>query len=69
VATFLLRLPDTELEALRAAAEQEHRSMNDVARRAITEFTGRGSRDDYVRDLAQRVITEDEALLKRLADR
>ena len=33
-----LRLNDEETEALRARAEREHRSMQDVARQAVREY-------------------------------
>jgi predicted transcriptional regulator len=61
-----LRLTEEETEALRRTAEAEHRSMQDVARNAIAEYTQnhRALRDR----LLDRIFTEDENLLKRLAE-
>lgn len=61
-----LRLTEAEAEALRACAEKEGRSMNDVARQAITEYvTGRSGR---LRAAIQQVATEDAELLRRLGE-
>jgi predicted transcriptional regulator len=60
-----LRLSDEETEALRIAAEREHRSMQDVARQAIREYT---SRRTAIRDAALAdIVAEDAELLDRLA--
>jgi hypothetical protein len=60
-----LRLTEAETEALRLAAEREHRSMQDVARQAIREYT---SRRTAVRDAAlANIVAEDAELLDRLA--
>jgi len=59
-----LRLTDEETEQLRLTAEAENRSMQDVAREAIREYTSR-----HVARRAQalaRIVTEDAALLDRL---
>ena len=69
VATFLIRLPDDELTALRDAAQHEQRSMNDLAREGIRHVTDTRSRDDRIRELTRRIMSEDAELLKRLADR
>lgn len=61
-----LRLTEAETEALRETAERENRSMQEVARTAIHEYVTRRRR---VRDAAlARIVSEDAALLKRLAD-
>ena len=63
--TFTLRLTDEEAEALRATATAEHRSMNEVARTAIVDYTsGRVRRRD---EHLERIMVEDAALLDRLA--
>lgn len=69
MATFLIRLPDTEMDALREHAESQHRSMNDVARESIRASVDHGSRDQHIRALTRRVMSEDATLLARLADR
>jgi hypothetical protein len=69
VATFLIRLPDDELTALRDAAQHEQRSMNDLAREGIRHVTDARNRDDRIRELTRRIMSEDAELLKRLADR
>ena len=50
-----LRFDEYEASALRARAELEGRSMQDVARQAIREYVDRTSR----RDLLNRVLDED----------
>ncbi len=60
-----LRLNDEEAEALRAQAERESRSMQEVAREAIRVYV---SRRAVVREQAlQRIVAEDRELLDRLA--
>jgi predicted transcriptional regulator len=56
-----LRLTDEETEALRAQAERENRSMQDVARGAVREYIDRTSR----RELLDRILDEE---LPRYAD-
>lgn len=68
VATFLVRLDDSELEALRAAAEAQGRSMNDLAREGLRAVTSGAAREEKVRALAQRVMAEHGGLLKRLGE-
>ncbi len=59
-----LRLTEAEAQALRATAEREHRSMQEVARSAIREYV---SRRMHVRDEAiARIVREDAGLLDRL---
>ncbi len=59
-----LRLTDDETDALRSRAEQEGRSMQDIARAAISEYLSR--RPDRLRGAIDRVRTEDAELLERL---
>ncbi|WP_337060799.1 FitA-like ribbon-helix-helix domain-containing protein [Kineococcus sp. G2] len=60
-----LRLTDDETEALRRRAEQEGRSMQEVARTAISEYVS--DRPTRLRAAIDRVRTEDAELLARLA--
>jgi len=60
-----LRLTEAETEALRRRAEQDHVSMQEVARRAIAEYVS--DRPRRLRDAIDRVRTEDAELLARLA--
>jgi hypothetical protein len=60
-----LRLTDAETEALRRKALEEGRSMQDVARAAIAEYTR--DRPARLRAAIARVKTEDAELLDRLA--
>lgn len=61
-----LRLTDEETEALRKTAEREHRSMQDVARTAVSEYTSRRlqRRDEHI----DRILVEHARVLKRLGD-
>jgi predicted transcriptional regulator len=60
-----LRLTDTESDALRAKAEQEGRSMQEVARTAIAQYVS--DRPQRLLGAIQRVRTEDRELLERLS--
>lgn len=60
-----LRLTDEETEALRARAERDGTSMQDVARAAIREYVS--DRPARLRAAIARVRTEDAELLDRLA--
>lgn len=60
-----LRLTDDETGALRRRAEQEGRSMQEVARTAIGEYVS--DRPARLRAAIDRVRTEDAELLARLA--
>jgi predicted transcriptional regulator len=60
-----LRLTDAESEALRAKADQEGRSMQEVARTAIAQYVS--ERPQRLRDAIERVHDEDRELLQRLA--
>jgi hypothetical protein len=52
-----LRLTDTESDALRAGAEQEGRSMQEVARTAVAQYVS--DRPQRVQSAVERVRTED----------
>lgn len=60
-----LRLTDAESDALRAKAEQEGRSMQEVARAAIAQYVS--ARPERLRSAIERVRTEDRELLDRLS--
>lgn len=60
-----LRLTDDETDALRRRAEQEGRSMQEVARAAISEYVS--DRPARLRAAIDQVRTEDAELLARLA--
>jgi hypothetical protein len=68
MATFLVRLDESELEALRQASQAQHRSMNDIAREGLRTVTTQAARDERVRALARRVVSENERLLERLGE-
>lgn len=60
-----LRLTEAESNALRARAEQEGRSMQEVARAAINAYVS--DRPARLRAAIEKVRTEDAELLARLA--
>jgi hypothetical protein len=60
-----LRLTDEESEALRAKAEQEGRSMQEVAKTAIAQYVS--DRPRRLLSAIERVRTEDQELLERLS--
>jgi hypothetical protein len=60
-----LRLSDAEAEALRLKAEEEGRSMQEVARLAIAQYVS--ERPARLRAAIGRVRQEDAELLERLA--
>lgn len=60
-----LRLTDAESDALRAKAEQEGRSMQEVARTAISQYVT--DRPRRLSSAIERVRTEDRELLERLS--
>ncbi len=68
MATFLLRLDDSELQALREAAEAQGRSMNDLAREGLRAVTTGAAREEKVRALTRRVMSDHAGLLKRLGE-
>ena len=61
-----LRLDDDENDALRRAAEAEGVSMQELARKAIREYTSRwaAQRDSYMAEWAER----NASLLRRLGE-
>ena len=60
-----LRLTDAESEALRKKAEEEGRSMQEVARAAIAQYVS--ERPQRLRAAIERVRAEDSELLERLS--
>jgi len=60
-----LRLSDEETEALRRRAEQEGRSMQEVAREAIRQYTQ--DRQARLAASIERIRAEDAELLDRLS--
>jgi predicted transcriptional regulator len=60
-----LRLTDEEAEALRGRAEREGRSMQEVARTAIREYTT--DRKTRLASAIDKIRTEDAELLDRLS--
>ena len=61
-----LRLTDQELALLRETARREHRSMQEVARTAISDYVARRTivRDAHLRS----IVTEDAEILRRLGN-
>jgi predicted transcriptional regulator len=61
-----LRLTEQEAEALRKTADREHRSMQEVARSAINEYTSRRlrRRDEAI----DRILNEHARVIERLGD-
>lgn len=60
-----LRLTETETEALRARAELEGRSMQEIARQAIADYVS--DRPTRLHAAIRRVSDEDAELLDRLS--
>lgn len=60
-----LRLDEAETEALRRRAEREGRSMQEVARTAIREYTS--DRTARLAAAIEKIRTEDAELLDRLS--
>jgi predicted transcriptional regulator len=60
-----LRLSDAESAALRAKADEEGRSMQEVARTAIAQYVS--ERPQRLRNAIERVRDVDRELLERLA--
>jgi hypothetical protein len=63
-----LRLTDAETDALRAQAEVEGRSMQDVARAALREYVSRRGNAKLVDEELQYVVTRYAEALQRLGD-
>ena len=60
-----LRLSESETAALRRKADEEGRSMQEVAKSAIADYVS--GRPDRLRAAIERVRTEDAELLDRLS--
>jgi hypothetical protein len=60
-----LRLSETETQALRAKADEEGRSMQEVAREAIAQYVS--DRPQRLRSAIDRVRVEDDELLRRFS--
>ena len=63
-----LRLSDDESDALRAQAEAEDRSMQDVARAAVREYVDRRGHEAAVRDLSAQARGRYAEVLRRLGE-
>ncbi len=63
-----LRLTDEETEALRAQAEREDRSMQDIARAAIREYVARRGHEELVDEELSYVVTRYADALRRLGE-
>lgn len=63
-----LRLSDEEADALRAQAEAEDRSMQDVARAAVREYVDRHAHESTVRDASERMRSRYADVLRRLGE-
>jgi hypothetical protein len=61
-----LRLTDEESAALRARAEAEGVSMQELARKAIRQYTEQAARRAAFESAAERVLTKHAAVLERL---
>ncbi|NNG18222.1 ribbon-helix-helix protein, CopG family [Naumannella sp. ID2617S] len=61
-----LRLTDAETEALRKRAELERRSMQEVARSALTEYIEQHSRRDLLDQVLDRELPRYAEALERL---
>jgi hypothetical protein len=63
-----LRLTDEQAEALRARAEKEGRSMQQVALSAVDEYLLRAEDDELTDALARRGAARFDELLRRLGE-
>jgi hypothetical protein len=66
VATLNLRLGDDEMARLRAQAERERRSMNEVVRLAVLDRIEEAERRERVIALTDQVMEEHAYTLERL---
>lgn len=64
--TMTLRLTDDESAALRRRAEQESRSMQEVAREAVREYIENHSRSDLLDAVLDRELPRYAEALERL---
>lgn len=63
-----LRLTDEETQALRARAEREGRSMQDVVRRAVREYIGRTSERELLDEVLDTELPRYAEALERLGE-
>jgi len=63
-----LRLSDSEADALRARAEREHRSMQDVARAAVREYVERAERASLIEQAMDLDLPRYDEALRRLGE-
>ena len=68
MAALNLRLSDEDMARLRAQAEREHRSMNEVARLAVLSRIEDAERRERVLALTDQVMSEHAHTLERLRD-
>jgi len=66
MAALNVRLSDEEMERLRAQAEREHRSMNEVVRLAVLSRIEDAERRERVLTLTDQVMSEHAHTLERL---
>jgi predicted transcriptional regulator len=66
VMAMTLRLTEEETAALRRTAEQEHRSMQEVARAAVVEYTSRHAQRRA--ELLEEIMAENAGAFERLAN-
>lgn len=64
---FTIRLPDTVAEDVTAMARAEGQSLNATVQMAIAEAVKRRRADPQFRERLQRLVAEDQELLRRLA--
>ena len=64
--TMTLRLTDDESAALRRRADQESRSMQDVARQAVREYIENHSRSDLLDQVLDQELPRYAEALERL---
>ena len=63
-----LRLTDSESEALRARAERENRSMQEVARAAVREYIERSERAQLIERAMDLELPRYDDALRRLGE-
>ncbi len=63
-----LRLNDEEMSALKRQAENEHRSMQEVARLAILQRINGYSRSEFIKETTDRIMERDAQALRLLAE-
>ena len=68
MAALNVRLSDEDMERLRAQAEREHRSMNEVVRLAVLSRIEDAERRERVLALTDQVMSEHAHTLERLRD-